>query len=211
MLILSGREPFARGTKRHCYVHPADPSLCIKVPARPGDPQCCREQTADLEDYAALEKRGGAVFDHIAAIEGVVDTDLGLGLVCALCRDADGSISSTLADTVQKQGLTPALVRAIGELKAWLKAHRILTRDTGPSNMVAVRLDCDDWKLVIIEGLSNRKYRLLTRFRPRSTDWLIARQLRKFDRRLSSATGSGPGLPPTHGISGPPPARLRRG
>ncbi len=189
MLTLRGHEPFARGTRRYCYVHPADPALCIKVPARPGEPHCRREQIADLEDYAVLEKRGGAVFDHIAAVEGVVDTDLGPGVVCALCRDADGSISSTLADVVREQGLTPSIVRAIGELKEWLRAHRILTRDTGPSNMVAVHLDCDKWKLVIIEGLSNRKYRLLTRLRPRSTDWLIARQLRKFDRRLSSAIG----------------------
>ena len=192
MLILRGREPFARGTKRHCYVHPDDPALCVKVPARPGDPECRREQAADLEGYAALEKRGGAVFDHIAAVEGVVDTDLGPGVVCALCRDADGSISATLADAARAQGLTPSLVRAIGELKAWLRAHRILTRDTGPSNMAAVRLAPDEWKLVIIEGLSNRKYRLPARLLPRAADWLIARQLRKFDRRLSSAIGPGP-------------------
>ncbi len=189
MLTLRGHEPFAKGTKRHCYVHPANPALCIKVPARAGDPQCRREQMTDLKDYAALKKRGGAVFDHIAAVEGVVDTDLGPGIVCVLCRDADGSISSTLTAIVRERGLTPSIVRAIGELKEWLRAHRILTRDTGPSNMVAVRLDCDKWKLVIIEGLSNPKYRLLTRLQPRSTDWLISRQLRKFDRRLSSAIG----------------------
>lgn len=205
---LRGHEPFAKGAKRHCYVHPTEPALCIKVAARAGDPQCDREQLADLEDYASLKKRGGTVFDRIAAIEGIVDTDLGLGVVCALCRDADGRISSTLADTVRQRGLTPPLVRAIGELKAWLRAHHILTRDTGPSNVAAVRLEDGNWKLVIIEGLSNRKYRLLTRLEPRLTGYLISRQLRKFDRRLSSAIG--PDTPPAPGRSGTPPSRLRR-
>lgn len=209
MLVLHGHVPFAKGTKRHCYIHPANPRLCIKVPLRPHDPKCCQEQMTDLEDYAALQQRKGAVLDHIAAVEGVVDTDMGPGVVSTLCRDADGNISSTLSDILRQQGLSPSLIRAIGELKRWLRAQHILTRDTGPSNMVAVRLNCDEWKLVIIEGLSNRKYRLLTRLQPRSTDWLISRQLRKFDRRLSSAIGPVP--PPARGISGLLPARLHRG
>ena len=193
-LVLSGLEPFARGGKRHCYVHPADSGLCVKVVASTEDERCASEQRLDIEDYAWLKKhRSDAIFDRIPAFEGVVDTDLGPGIVMRLYRDADGRISRSLVDLIRERGLTPALLRAIAELKLWQREHRLLTRDTGPHNVVAVHLGGGDWKLAIIEDWVNRRHRWLARLHPLLTDFLIERELRKFDRRagLSTATRSG--------------------
>ena len=185
-LVLSGHEPFARGSKRHCYVHPDDPDLCVKVAARV-DADCLRQQRRDLEDYQRLRDRGAGVFERVPAIEGVVDTDLGRGLVMRLYRDRDGRISRNLSQVIREHGLTPSLIRAINGLKRWLRKERLLTMDTAPYNVVAVRLSGSAWKLVIIEGWENRKYRWLASLHPSVTDRLIARQLRKFDRRVSRA------------------------
>ena len=193
-LALSGREPFARGTKRHCYVHPDDPDLCVKVAVR-DDADCLRQQRWDLEDSRRLRARGAdSVFDRIPAIEGVVDTDLGRGIVMRLCRDHDGRISRNLSQVIREHGLTPSLVRAIDGLKRWLRKERLLTMDTAPYNVVAVRLDGGDWKLMIIEGWENRRYRWLAALHPLVKDRLIARQLRKFDRRVSCVAGVSQGI-----------------
>ena len=184
-LVLSGKEPFARGGKRHCYVHPSDSALCVKVAARAEGEDCHAQQKLDLEDYALLKKRGReAVFERIPEIAGVVDTDLGPGIVMQLYRDANGRISRKLAEVVRERGLTPTLIRAIDELKQWQRKHRLLTRDTGPHNVLAVCLGEDDWKLVIIEGWLNRRHRWLAQVHPLFEDYLIGRQLRKFDRRV---------------------------
>ena len=185
-LVLSGAEPFARGNKRHCYVHPADPSLCVKVAARADSGECHAQQKLDLEDHALLKRRGSAaLFDRIPEIAGVVDTDLGPGIVMRIYRDADGRISRTLAAVVRERGLTPCLARAIDELKQWQRQQRLLTRDTGPHNVLAVRLGDDDWTLAIVEGWQNRGHRWIALLHPRLEDFLIGRQQRKFDRRVA--------------------------
>ncbi|MXW91413.1 MAG: hypothetical protein F4114_00375 [Rhodospirillaceae bacterium] len=189
-LALSGLEPFAKGGKRHCYVHPADPGLCVKVVARADEPQCAVEQRQDIEDYAWLKRhRPEAIFERIPAFAGIVETDLGAGIVMQLYRDADGRISRNLTELLREHGLTPALDRAIDELKRWQREYRLLTRDTGPHNVVAVRSDGGGLKLTIIEDWLNRRHRWLARLHPVLTDFLIERELRKFDRRLAKVTG----------------------
>ncbi len=183
-LALAGCEPFARGSKRHCYVHPDDPDLCVKVPAH-ADAECLRQQRRDLEGYERLRARGtDSVFDRVPTITGVVDTDLGRGIVMQLYRDRDGRISRNLSQVIREHGLTPSLVRAIDGMKRWLRKERLLTTDTAPYNVVAVRSG-GGWTLMIIEGWENRKYRWLAPLHPFVKDRLIVRQLRKFDRRLS--------------------------
>ena len=189
-LSLAGLEPFATGSHRHCYVHPGDPALCVKVPARADDRRCRLLQQRELKDYAALRKHASsAFFDRIPVIEGVADTDLGVGIVSRLCRDADGRTSSNLAALIAEQGLTPALAAAIDDLKRWLQAQRLLTHDTGPHNVVAVRLGEDEWKLVIIECWVNRRFHWLARHHRAFADYMIRRQLAKFDRRVAYLVG----------------------
>ncbi len=125
------------------------------------------------------------MFDRIPAITGLVDTDLGQGIVMRLYRDRDGRISRNLSQVIREHGLTPSLIRAIDGMKQWLRKERLLTVDTAPYNVVAVRLGGGGWKLMIIEGWENRKYRWLASLHPFVKDRLIARQLRKFDRRVS--------------------------
>ncbi len=190
-LVLGGLQPFARGSKRHCYVHPDNNGLCVKVLARAGDRHCHAEQKQEITDYAWLKKFGPqAAFDRIPAMEGVINTDLGVGIVSRLCRDANGGISRNLGELVKKQGLTPPLIEAIGQLKRWLREQQLLTRDTGPHNVVAVYLGRQEWKLVIIEGWVNRRFHWLTRRNRSFAGYMIDRQLRKFDRRLAKIEAS---------------------
>lgn len=185
-LSLAGLEPFAKGSKRLCYVHPGDVNLCVKVLSRADDKLGHAEQRKELEDYQLLKERGPeTVFDRIPVMVGIVATDLGDGIVYRICRDADGRISRNLGDLIRAHGLTPPLVGAIDELKQWQREQRLLTRDTGPHNVVAVSLGSNEWKLVIIEGWVNRKFRWLTRRHRTFAEYMMGRELRKFNRRVA--------------------------
>lgn len=185
-LSLGGLEPFARGGHRHCYVHPGDPDLCVKVPARPDDGRCRALQQRELEDYASLQDRWSeALLERVPAIEGVVETDLGVGIVSRLCRDEDGRISRNLAALLAERGLSPPMTAAMDELKQWLKAQRLVTRDTGPHNVVAMRLGEEEWRLIIVEGWVHRRYQWMARCHRAVAHYMIDRQLAKFDRRVS--------------------------
>ena len=78
-------------------------------------------------------------------------------------------------------------------MKQWLKTQRLVTRDTGPHNAVAMRLGEDEWKLVIVEGWVHRRYQWLARCHRILADRMIDRQLAKFDRRVSKLVGVRPG------------------
>ncbi len=63
---------------------------------------------------------------------------------------------------------------------------RLLTRDTGPHNVVAVHLAEGKWKLVIIEGLVNRRFIWITDLFGCFFDYMLNRELQKFDRRVQA-------------------------
>ena len=179
--------PFAAGGYRRCYIHPDDPDLCIKVALRPGDVGCDAEQQRDIWDSRALRKRGSeTIFDHLAPVVAVVDTDLGVGIVQRLYRDADGTISRNCADLILEEGLTPPLATAIEVFKSWLRKESLPTRGLTPDNLVAVRSsEQDKLELILIEGLLNRKLDLLARCCRICSDHLVERRLRGLDARIA--------------------------
>ena len=189
VLPLAGLEPFAKGTKRHCYVHPNDTGLCVKVPARADDAGSRARQWRDLAVYASMRAHGSDErFDRIPAIEGVVRTDLGLGIVQHLCRDADGRISRTLLALIRGRGLTPSLAEAVEELKRWQRDRGVLVRDMTPSNVVAMRLGRDEWRPMIVDG-----FRSLWRPPGILAGYRIRREQRGFDRMVAAETETLPG------------------
>lgn len=188
-LSLGGRDPFAIGGYRHCYVHPDDPDLCVKVPARVDDRRCHAAQRMDLEDQRLLRAHWpGTVFDRIPPIRGTVETDRGTGIVMPLYRDADGRISRSLDGLMREHG-PAAFAPAIDDWKGWLRRQGLITRDTGPYNIVAVRLAASEWRLFIAEGWLHRRYRRLGALHPAIARRLIERQLGKFDRRAQGKRG----------------------
>ena len=189
-LSLAGLEPFAVSLYRRLYVHPAHDDLCVKVVAH--DDAICRAcQQIDIDSYVFLKKRGTAAhFDRIPEIKGVVDTDLGPAIVMQLFRDVDGSVSQNLFRLIRDQGLTPSLAMAIAELRRWLRTHRLFTTDTGPHNVIAVRRDESAWELMIAEGWVHRSWRLIHWCPGVVIDYMIERQIAKFDQRLAYAVSN---------------------
>lgn len=189
-IALAGNEPFAKGGYRHAYVHPDNPDLCVKVPARRDDTQAEAMQRREIADWKWLLRHGReAWFERIPVIHGVAHTDQGTGIVSQLCRDANGQISRNLAIIMRTQGgdVTPALVAEIEQFKEWIRRERMLTRDTGPQNMIAQRLYENTWKLVIAEGWVHPLCRWLPGRFVHGGNAAGRRQIAKFERRMPRA------------------------
>ena len=82
-----------KGTRRSCYQHPDDASLCIKIST--GTPNGIKQQNRESHYYRAMEKRG-VDFRHLARYEGSIETNLGTGHLYECIKDHDGSYSKSI-------------------------------------------------------------------------------------------------------------------
>jgi hypothetical protein len=98
MIILDPTSMIGGGQVRCCFRHPDDDRLVIKVPAGPHKAQL-QANSKEMKGYRFLLQRHGAL-DCISHCHGLVETNLGEGLVCDCIRDAAGTISPTIWDVI---------------------------------------------------------------------------------------------------------------
>lgn len=195
-LSLAGIEPFGVGGRRKCYVHPLDPSKCVKV-LRQDDkrtrrhkksrliPSSIRREHDNNEDerivLERIEKRlGHEMREHLPKCYGYHPTDEGPGLVLDLVRDADGKISRTLRELFT-EGFEPKQFRqAFDEFSAFLLQNRILTRNLHDHNLVASHREDGSWKLYLIDGVGDPAWLPLAR-------WSKSLARKKVRKRIDAA------------------------
>ena len=198
MLTLAGQEPFAVGGTRRCYVHPHDERLCVKVlrpdrtaAARLADARGWRrlkglrgfdDQRKELKAYRQLGRRRGDC-THVARCHGTVRTDQGLGIVTELHRDWHGGFPLNL-EQLLPSGMTRALAAAIDEFQAWLRRTLFLSRDLLPHNIIAVALEHERYRLVIVDGIGNSELVPLSSWFDVCARSKVERKIRKFDQRV---------------------------
>lgn len=199
MLTLADREPFAVGGTRRCYVHPDDKNLCVKVlrpdrtaAARLADARGWRrlkgrrgfdDQRKELKAYQQLSRRPPADWTHVPRCHGTIATDQGIGIVTDLHRDWHGGFPKNL-EQLLPSGMTDALAAAIDEFKAWLRRTLFLSRDLLPHNIIAVAVEEDRYRLVIVDGIGNSELLPLSSWFDVCARQKIERKIRKFDGRV---------------------------
>ncbi len=169
-ITLSGAEPFAIGGRRLCFIHPGDPSLCVKVnrtddqrferlPRKRIVPASLRrgldDNRHDQRTLSALQRRLGRRFAHLPRYHGAVETDLGPGIVLDLIRDADGRIARTLRNLIVEGVTLDELKPAFNEFAGYLVRYRVLTRALLDHNIVAARGSDGGWTLALIDGFGD--------------------------------------------------------
>ncbi len=115
IIVLSDLQPIAAGRRQNVYEHPSDPTALVKVPK----PETCDDQgnllqrrltdrfrraTAfgdflrEIREYLELKARHPqpGVELPLCEVRGLVQTDLGVGLVYERISDPDGSLAPTL-------------------------------------------------------------------------------------------------------------------
>jgi hypothetical protein len=164
LIELKSARPLASGTYRDVYQHPSDGNLLVKVIRALGAGR--RAQRAnwyerrfgvgqykdllrELENYLVLHRRGLQGLPFIQHFVGLVETDLGLGMIVGKIRGRDGELAPTLTEVVQRRGLDGDLSARIDALRGELIRHHIVFGDVKAANIV----EAEDGRLVIIDGL----------------------------------------------------------
>ena len=163
-LILSPQLFVAEGTDRKCYRHPDKNDLCVKVlhpGVRPG--RFLRE----VKYYARLQRRG-ALFTHLSAYHGIVDTDLGKGAVFDMVLDDDGRVSRSLHYHLKQNDrqFNHWAAAEIEALKKDLFDQWIACHDLNPTNILVKRLGFDEYRMVVIDGVGHNHYIPLASYSP---------------------------------------------
>jgi len=199
MLILGDTSPFARGGRRLCYVHPRDPSRCVKV-LRTDDerfiktgrtlvPGFLRNEYDNNEDerrtLTALQRRLGDAYRHLPRCEGYVETDLGKGLVLELVRDDDGQISRSVREALLSGTPLEELRGAYEEMTAHFIAHGVVTRAILDHNLTAQRTG-GGWRMTLIDGFGDSTLIPLRSFIPAMRHSTARKQARRGWERLES-------------------------
>lgn len=156
MLNLTSNLLFAKGSERYCYLHPLDSSKLIKVVFNQKEKKS-NQNNVEYKYYKYLERKKIDYF-HIAQCYGWVDTNLGKGLVFEKIVNYDGSNTQSLRFCIQNKVLTKEQEeQLLDELKHYLIKNTILFADATSVNVMCQKIESNQYKLVIIDGLGTRR------------------------------------------------------
>ena len=197
---LSEAEPFRIGRNRVCYLHPGDPSKCIKIRSQSADPKPRKLanrlhhkvidlsgrldfNTAEMRNYNLVKE---SLRGHLPEYFGIEPTSIGPGLVVELVRDYDGRQSVALLEHIGRHGkiADPALWRPFEDLFERLRAHDILLYDLNLLNIILRQDEAGAFTPVIVDLKSLNSRRTLLQL----AGWSKAQAHRKLDRRIRQLT-----------------------
>jgi len=172
-LSLQGIKPIVRGDLHDVFQHPANDGWLIKVPR----PDRSRNRWAykrglpvqrrygiytgwlrEIAEYLAVRSRESEYPRSLSRITGLVETDLGLGLVVEKICDQEGRLAPTLQQVVTASGLTDALRQRIVALEAEVLARNVVLGDVHQRNILCGWDEAGGDRLVIIEGLGVKTF-----------------------------------------------------
>lgn len=210
MIDLGASQPFASGYNRHCFRHPDDPLLCLKV-LRPENIEARYQrqplakkllgkrriddnaQELKAHQQSAIQRllsQGHAetVWQHLPRFHGSQPTTLGHANVSELLLDDQRQPAQTLEQYLQRRGFDQPMADAVRRFCHWLQHTGILTRNLLPHNLVIVTRNHQP-ELFLVDGLGAPtipdKLAALPAWRQR----YIARRIQRFYRRIEWELG----------------------
>jgi hypothetical protein len=208
MLALAHLQPLALGHQRVVYPHPHDPALLVKtmrpesVAKRwdaPGRWLKRLRRTRhyigylrELKEYIAAHTLKDAD-PPLARIAGLVETDVGLGLVCEKVRGSDGGLAPSLFQCWLGHGGEPPWAQAqLAAFRAGLLRHNIIVGDLNAANVVYGSGSRGGPRLLMVDGFGEKGAiplcSMLRRFNRHATERRFRRMLRDLATPVSGWT-----------------------
>ncbi|MAA97976.1 MAG: hypothetical protein CMN87_06345 [Stappia sp.] len=208
MIELKGVEPFSSGSFRDCFVHPDDPSRCIKVVhLRSGASRIGRVERLlgrrmvdanlrEFREYRRLAANGVSLERYFPRLHGPVATDLGRGLCFDRLVGIDGRPPLALATILQGEGPEDLdaefVLREVMDFAGFCRRHAILASCDEIGNIGFLRED-EGFRLVAYD----LKYRVNKELLPLSTlfEGFRRRKVERRFARLFRFIAETPGMP----------------
>ena len=205
MLCLQQGDEIGRGAGATVYRHPDDPTSLIKVTRPPAHKSLMwlrrlfesrRRKYGrmylsliELEEYFLAVARTGDVPPFMPEFRGVVQTNLGAGLVFEAIFDEDGNLAATLGEHARRQGVSEDLRGALRTLFDQIAAWRLVAWDLTPKNIVFGRRPGGPMQMFLVDGIAERTFiRILS-----MSDTAYHRNLaRKYDTLLHRIESEAP-------------------
>lgn len=170
-LELANQVALGGGTMRRVYLHPERADSLVKViradmlEQRWGGWRNWLKRRArarhftvymrELHEYVALRARHPDAAP-IARVYGLVETDLGLGLVVERFQASDGRLAPTLLDLCQEHGLAVWILQGIQDLFRELADCHVVLSDTTPTNIVYGSSHGEPPRFVVVDGFGEK-------------------------------------------------------
>ncbi len=200
-LDLSDRAPIAEGKRRLVFEHPGDPQLLVKV-MKPGshrdDGQPLRRKrfklrrregvfayfTRELLEYVAVRvsNRVPPAALPVSAVYGLVETNLGLGLVVEKVTDGAGALAPTLESLLATGRFDPERRALLADFFDALVGHHVVAYELNADNIVLAGQRGNAPRFVCIDGMGSRTLIPLQAWLPR----LNARKIRRHQKRIEA-------------------------
>ena len=187
-LKLSTREPLASGAAKWVYEHPEIPGAIIKIakytqPSKPSGrlSRLSRywEYVCQIIEHLAIREMEPENAKYLEKVIGLVETDIGVGLVVEGIWTKNGELAPTLRQLKGNGGLSTEQRKAFEALLTWAGLTDVVIRDFSTSNSVwDERHQC----FVIIDGVGAKPaftLRNISRPYNRKTNEKKAAKLRK--------------------------------
>jgi len=144
-----------KGSNRTCFEYPQNLNRCIKITHGNN-----RETLNEIKYYKILQKKNIS-WKFLSKYYGSIETSLGKGEIYDLIRDYDGKVSKTLSYYLQKDERTKKLkniIELLNSLKQYTFTEGIVVKDLNTKNILYQKIDQDNVKLILIDGVSNNDY-----------------------------------------------------
>lgn len=201
MLKLKHSRPLFVGGTRYCFQHPTHRNRCVKV-LRPDRTGAARkvlrrdfkrflperyldDQLKEIKAYRELLTRASEpLWRHVPRYHGTENTDMGIGIVTQLMRNADGSWPKNLQQLLPL-GMTPELEEGIESFIAAVAELRILSRDLLPHNIIAVEEE-SGYRVMLVDGIGNAELIPVSTWSSFFARRKTARKIRRFRQRYTA-------------------------
>jgi len=194
--------PFTEGGHRAIYIHPHDPSKCIKIlldhstsekkkASAPFFKKHFRrlekfdENLEELSILTHIENVAPEIIGlHIPKCYGFEETDRGRGLVTDVYRDFDNKISINLRDYILSHKTEGGLTQAIEEFQTNIFKYKILSRALLLHNIVVKRLTEESCQLFLIDGIGSSEFIPISSYLPVARDSKIKRKIELMNKHI---------------------------
>ncbi len=188
----------ARGGSRDVYQHPDHDHLLVKIvraasakDAASGKPWVgtlrryglYTPYVREMKEYIAVHVRSSGSPRCIQRCHGLVDTNLGLGMVVEKLCGADGGLAPNIGRLVRTQGITTQLWESVAEFHEEIRKHRLIVNDMNPSNVVRA-IEGGEERLVLVDGLGEKNLIPVRTLIPGLNRYKIERDIKYFNLRL---------------------------